>query len=888
MVMGGTPTGRARERSRERARSGERWQSKSTGGNYMQESFRGFKVAVAVIVFHFGVKMLVHFADVLVPFIMAMLLVTVLEPVKLLISSALECSLLWAFQRSACCTFCLRRQREQVGPDPAGNRREGQPKQAELHELAKRVCLIIGIILTLVLAGRLFWVIGRVAWLSGEAVIDDFEYYQKGVARRQAQIQAWIERLKLQHTVHFDMEHIASYALSGLKLVAEFLTQHVFYTVSQLTLTAIFGLFLLYSPVQRDFSPVMRGMFASMETYLKLKTIISLFMGVTNGTILAIIGLDLPAAWGILTFLANFIPNIGGPVMSILPCIIALLDSRKSLYQVLAAFIGQFILHFSIGNFIEPVIFGATEDVHSVVVLLGLSFFGYIWGIIGMFLSVPLLFAIHAWLETVTKSYAGADEVREDARFIMGMLEGRWLEEGAGEEDHVDMLTGQAEGGQTGLEFGSTPMAAHHSSEAKAPLPAAQWAAFDLLELRDKSGDVNLVGVIARMCFVVALHVFLFSGLSVFGLDLSVLIHPSEGRSGAAVAAKAAAAVAATTAGPNISVVAALTSTTMAATTLTTTATAVLAASVALSTSAPAVTSTTVAIATTTQKVVLAAGAAKVAAAAMAAAEDVFGTSAPVGHHDEKAAAADGSTEMSTAAPATSIAATASTPATKAVLAAGAEKVAAAARAAAEKVFGTSAPETTAAAAEEAAAKEEEEEKDDEDADEAAVAGTKVALAAGAAKVAAAAMAAAEKVFGTSVPETTTARPASEEPKITAAAATITTHASATAAAGTRSTAAAFVATVPATQGATTAATAGTVATVAAVATVAPVASTMASPAPTTVAVNHTAAASSRTTGAASGRGEAVHADAGNAPVETGHLRKERHTVATTTGAPVQ
>lgn len=40
---------------------------------------------------------------------------------------------------------------------------------------------------------------------------------------------------------------------------------------------------------------------------------ISAMMGVTNGIALAVIGLELPAAWGLLTFLANFIPNIGGP-----------------------------------------------------------------------------------------------------------------------------------------------------------------------------------------------------------------------------------------------------------------------------------------------------------------------------------------------------------------------------------------------------------------------------------------------------------------------------------------------------------------------------------------------------------------------------------------------
>jgi len=181
-----------------------------------------------------------------------------------------------------------------------------------------------------------------------------------------------------------------------------------------------------------------------MELYLKLKTMISLTMGITNGIALAIIGLELPAAWGLMTFLANFIPNVGGPVMSILPCVIALLDIRKSFYQVSAAFLAQFFLHFNIANFVEPVIFGTTKDIHSVVVLLGLSFFGYIWGFTGMFLSVPLLFAMHAWLSVTALNPSASPEARDDARFLMGMLEGHWLGDDD-EHQHYDSATAEAE-----------------------------------------------------------------------------------------------------------------------------------------------------------------------------------------------------------------------------------------------------------------------------------------------------------------------------------------------------------------------------------------------------------------------------------------------------------
>eukprot|EP00931_Biecheleriopsis_adriatica_P014750 TRINITY_DN11677_c0_g1_i2.p1 TRINITY_DN11677_c0_g1~~TRINITY_DN11677_c0_g1_i2.p1 ORF type:complete len:389 (-),score=65.87 TRINITY_DN11677_c0_g1_i2:56-1054(-) len=228
------------------------------------------------------------------------------------------------------------------------------------------------------------------------------------------------------------MQDAGDLALTLLKYSAEYFTKHAFYTATQVSLTAIFTVFLLYSPVQREFSPVMEGVFGSMETYLKLKTYISLLMGITNGIFLALVGFELPAAWGLLTFLVNFIPNLGGPSISIISCLIALLDSRKTLTQVAAGFGAQFFLHFNIANFVEPIVFGTTEAIHGVVILLGLSFFGYIWGITGMFLSVPLLFAAHSYLLIISQSRTSSLEAREDARFIMGMLEGQWLAEEGG------------------------------------------------------------------------------------------------------------------------------------------------------------------------------------------------------------------------------------------------------------------------------------------------------------------------------------------------------------------------------------------------------------------------------------------------------------------------
>eukprot|EP00439_Symbiodinium_sp_Y106_P056394 s4600_g7.t3 len=366
---------RSGDRSSGRARSGSverQWRRGSDPqlvGGLPQGSYNGFKMAVAVIVFHFGVKMLVQFADILLPFIMALLLVTVLEPVKQMTLEVLESTLLLLFTKITCCRCCIRTMRKPgtaYGDYAAGVNR-GRP---ELNELMKRLCLLISIVLTILLAGRLFWLIGRIVWLSGSAVSEDLGFYQEGVRKRSSQVQALLVRFHLEKNIQLDTEHLGNYCISGIKFIAEFLSrlvnvdlrqfEEVFYTVTQVSLTTIFVLFLLFSPVQRDLSPVMQGVFGSMELYLKLKAFISLMMGITNGIALAVIGLD--AKHRACLDLRNFIPNIGGPVVSLVPCVISILDARKTLSQVFAAFMAQFFLHFNIANFVEPVIFGTTED----------------------------------------------------------------------------------------------------------------------------------------------------------------------------------------------------------------------------------------------------------------------------------------------------------------------------------------------------------------------------------------------------------------------------------------------------------------------------------------------------------------------------------------------
>jgi AI-2 transport protein TqsA len=93
--------------------------------------------------------------------------------------------------------------------------------------------------------------------------------------------------------------------------------------------------------------------------------------------------------WGLLTFLLNFIPNIGSVIATILPLLIAFIqfDSVGTLFWLALLLSGVQMI---IGNFIDPRVVGRSVNLSPLVVLCSLMFWGWLWGFIGMFLAVPI------------------------------------------------------------------------------------------------------------------------------------------------------------------------------------------------------------------------------------------------------------------------------------------------------------------------------------------------------------------------------------------------------------------------------------------------------------------------------------------------------------------
>ena len=128
----------------------------------------------------------------------------------------------------------------------------------------------------------------------------------------------------------------------------------------------------------------------SVSKYLVLKTLICLLTGILSYFVLIAIGVDFPVFWAFLIFLLNYIPVLGSYVATILPVLFSFLQFGEFGPGLLVLiFVGA--IQVTIGNFIDPRIMGSSVNLSPLVIILSLAFWGAIWGVVGMFLSVPLM-----------------------------------------------------------------------------------------------------------------------------------------------------------------------------------------------------------------------------------------------------------------------------------------------------------------------------------------------------------------------------------------------------------------------------------------------------------------------------------------------------------------
>ncbi|MCX6150421.1 MAG: AI-2E family transporter [Ignavibacteriales bacterium] len=126
-----------------------------------------------------------------------------------------------------------------------------------------------------------------------------------------------------------------------------------------------------------------------VQRYVLTKFLTSVLSGVAVGIILWIFGVDFLIIWAACAFLLNFIPVVGSIIAVALPSMMALVQFESVSYALIIALI-IIVVQNIIGNFLEPKIFGNKLGLNPLVILLSLLLWGYIWGIVGILLSIPL------------------------------------------------------------------------------------------------------------------------------------------------------------------------------------------------------------------------------------------------------------------------------------------------------------------------------------------------------------------------------------------------------------------------------------------------------------------------------------------------------------------
>lgn len=140
---------------------------------------------------------------------------------------------------------------------------------------------------------------------------------------------------------------------------------------------------------EKNLRATLTAMGNKIETYVLIKTGISLLNGILSFIILSLFGVDFAGFWALLVFVLNFIPYIGSPIAMIFPTVLALLQFG-SLVTAALVLGSLFVVQAFVENVIEPQITGKSLNLSPVVMIVSLSVWGAIWGITGMILSVPV------------------------------------------------------------------------------------------------------------------------------------------------------------------------------------------------------------------------------------------------------------------------------------------------------------------------------------------------------------------------------------------------------------------------------------------------------------------------------------------------------------------
>jgi AI-2 transport protein TqsA len=262
----------------------------------------------------------------------------------------------------------------------------------------------LAIIIIIIGIGLGLYVTGLILFSSGKTILSQYPRYEK----RFLEIYSWIAGLfGLPYDEHRTFieniwgqlgvrNQIRNYTLSFTNGFIDFL--------KSLVMVLLFMVFLLLESAHLEekiaiafenrFSGKIRSIVDAIvlqvSRYLTIKFFVSLATGILVALGLALLRVDFWLIWGIISFIMNFIPTIGSIAASAGVTLFALLQFWPHGWPVAGAFAVMLLVNFIIGNVLEPQIQGDNLGLSPFVVLVSLLAWGWLWGFAGLVLAVPM------------------------------------------------------------------------------------------------------------------------------------------------------------------------------------------------------------------------------------------------------------------------------------------------------------------------------------------------------------------------------------------------------------------------------------------------------------------------------------------------------------------
>ncbi len=205
--------------------------------------------------------------------------------------------------------------------------------------------------------------------------------------------------IKLDLNLIPNIPHIATYVASSLAGIATSIGMVLIYLIFMFIEQSSFSNKLHSLTTSQTKSKKLRYILNSidehMKKYLFTKTFISAATGIFAYIALRIIGLEFASVWAFMIFILNYIPTLGSILACAMPIAYAFISGGETWHLPLLTAASLIGIEIVFGNILDPKLTGKTLNISTLAILINLVFWGMLWGIAGMFFSVPILAGIY-------------------------------------------------------------------------------------------------------------------------------------------------------------------------------------------------------------------------------------------------------------------------------------------------------------------------------------------------------------------------------------------------------------------------------------------------------------------------------------------------------------